>query len=191
MATPAFVEGSAMSDASARTDVGTAQGSYDEARTWIGRRSEPRPMDTAVDESRCKYFAALCEDGNPAYWDAEWASDVFGAPLAPSGMLMSLIMPLPWKPGGRGAPPTMALDVPLPGQTFINVETDCELFLPVRWGDRLSLYEEVLDISAEKHTRLGRGHFVTTQVVLLDVAQRRVAAITNVLYRFDAAGSGS
>jgi acyl dehydratase len=178
-----------MTAAHPRTDVGTAQGGYDEARSWIGRRSEPRPMDTAVDESRCKYFAALCEDGNPAYWDAEWAARVFGAPLAPSGMLMSLLMPLPWKPGGRGAAPSMAVDVPLPGRTFINVETDCELFRPVHWGDRLSLCEEILDISPEKHTRLGRGHFVTTRLLLLDAAQQPVAAITNVLYRFDAAAS--
>lgn len=180
-----------MSAAQPPVDVGTALGSYEEARAWIGRRSEPRPMDTAVDESRCKYFAALCEDGNPAYWDAEWAGHVFGAPLAPSGMLMSLLMPLPWKPGGRSAAPSMAVDVPLPGQTFINVETDCELFRPVRWGDRLSLCEEILDISPEKRTRLGRGHFVTTRVLLLDTAQENVAAITNVLYRYDTVGSDS
>jgi acyl dehydratase len=178
-----------MSSTHPQTDIGTALGSYDEARQWIGRRSEPRPMDTAVDESRCKYFAALCEDGNPAYWDAEWAGQVFGAPLAPSGMLMSLMMPLPWKPGGRSAVPTMALDVPLPGRTLINVETDCELLRPLRWGERLSLCEEMVDISPEKHTRLGRGHFVTTRLLLLDAARQPVAAITNVLYRYEAAGS--
>lgn len=191
VAVPAFAECGAMSDPRPRGGAGAVQGAYEEARTWIGRRSEPRPMDAAVDESRCKYFAALCEDGNPAYWDAQWAGSVFGAPLAPSGMLMSLLMPLPWKPGARGAAPSMALDVPLPGQTFINVETDCELLRPVRWGDRLSLCEEIGDISPEKRTRLGRGHFVTTRILLLDATQRRVAAITDVLFRFDAAGSGS
>ncbi|MBY8964443.1 MaoC family dehydratase N-terminal domain-containing protein [Algiphilus sp. NNCM1] len=171
------------------TDVGATVGSYLEARTWVGRRSEPRPVDTAVDESRCKYFAALCEDGNPAYWDAEWARHAFGAPLAPSGMLMSLMMPLPWKPDGRSAAPTMAIDVPLPGRTLINVETDCELFRPVHWGERLSLCEEMVDISPEKHTRLGRGHFVTTRLLLLDAAEQPVATITNVLYRYEAGGS--
>jgi len=101
-----------MNSAHPHTGVGTALGSYEEARQWIGRRSEPRPMDAAVDESRCKYFAALCEDGNPAYWDAEWAGRAFGAPLAPSGMLMSLMMPLPWKPCGRSAAPTSRYRAP-------------------------------------------------------------------------------
>ncbi len=176
-------------NATTHSDVGTALGSYEQARQWIGRRSQPRLMDTAVDESRCKLFAALSEDGNPAYWDQQWATAQFGAPLAPSGILMSLMMPLPWKPGGRSAVPTMAVDVPLPGRTLINVETDCELLRPVQWGDRLSLCEELVDVSPEKHTRLGRGHFVTTRLLLLDADQQPVATITNVLYRYEAADS--
>ncbi|MDT0496137.1 MaoC family dehydratase N-terminal domain-containing protein [Algiphilus sp. W345] len=178
-----------MSAGQTRTDVGTAQGCYHEARAWVGRSTGPRPLEAPPDESRCKYFAALCEDGNPAYWDTEWASHTFGAALAPSGMLMSLLMPLPWKPGGRGDPPSMALDVPLPGRTFINVETDCELLRSVHQGERLSVRETVVEISPEKSTRLGRGHFVTTRAELLDAGQQCVATITNVLYRFDAFGA--
>ena len=113
-----------MESTTQRSDVGTALGSYAQAREWIGRRSELRLTDVAVDESRCKLFAALSEDANPAYWDRQWATAQFGAPLAPSGMTMSLIMSLPWKPGGApNAAPSLAVDVPLPGQTFINVDT--------------------------------------------------------------------
>lgn len=178
-----------MTRAPQRSDVGTAHGSYEQAREWIGRRGPTRLTDVAVDESRCKTFAALSEDGNPAYWDRQWATEQFGAPLAPSGMTMSLIMSLPWKPGGVPASaPSLAVEVPLPGQTFINVETDCEFFRPIRWGDHLSVYEEIIDIGPEKTTRLGRGHFVTTCMNLLDAQGQRVARLTNVLYRYEASG---
>ena len=179
-----------MASTTQRSDVGTALGSYAQAREWIGRRSELRLTDVAVDESRCKLFAALSEDANPAYWDRQWATAQFGAPLAPSGMTMSLIMPLPWKPGDAPlSQATLAVDVPLPGQTFINVDTDCEFLRPIRWGDHLSVYEEIVDISPEKNTRLGRGHFVTTCMNLLDTQGRLVARLTNVLYRYEAAES--
>lgn len=85
-----------------------------------------------MDESRCKRLAALSEDGNPAYWDQGWATARYEAPLAPSGLMMSLIMSLPWKPGASPAPASMAMDVPLLGRTFINVDTDCEFLRPVR-----------------------------------------------------------
>ena len=145
-----------MESTTQRSDVGTALGSYEQAREWIGRRSELRLTDVAVDESRCKLFAALSEDGNPAYWDRQWATAQFGAPLAPSGMTMSLIMSLPWKPGGAPpAPASLALDVPLPGQTFINVDTDCEFLRPIHWGDHFSVYEEIVDISPAFLRHLG------------------------------------
>lgn len=176
-----------MTDTDQRSDVGTAIGSYEQARAWIGHRGPTRQTDVPVDESRCKYFAALSEDGNPAYWDTAWATAHFGAPLAPSGLLMSLVMPLPWKPGGGpGALPSLALDVPLPGRTFINVETDCEFLRPVRWGDHLSIYEEIVDIGSEKTTRLGRGHFITSCMNMLDPSGELVARLTNVLYRYEA-----
>ena len=79
--------------------------------------------------------------------------------------------------------------MPLPGQTFINVDTDCEFLRPIRWGDHFSVYEEIVDISAEKNTRLGRGHFVTTCMNLLDTKGQLVARLTNVLYRYEAAES--
>lgn len=176
-----------MTDSGARSDIGTVTGRYEDALVWVGRRTPLRALDVAVDESRCKLFAALCEDANPAYWDAEWASARYGAPLAPSGMTMSLIMSLPWKPGAPAEPASLAMDVPLPGTTFINVDTDCEFIRPIRWGDRLSVFEEVVEISGEKTTRLGRGHFVTTRMHLLDASGATVTRLTNVLYRYEAA----
>ncbi|WP_293396737.1 MaoC family dehydratase N-terminal domain-containing protein [Nevskia sp.] len=177
-----------MTSATERSAVGTALGSYEQAREWIGRRSKTRQTDVAVDESRCKLFAALSEDSNPAYWDRQWATAQFGAPLAPSGLTMSLIMPLPWKPGGgSSSPPSLAVEVPLPGQTFINVDTDCEFLRPILWGDHFSVYEEIVHIGPEKTTRLGCGHFVTTCMNLLDAQGRLVARLTNVLYRYEAA----
>jgi len=131
-------------------------------------------------------FAALSEDGNPAYWDWQWATALFGGPPASSGLTMS--MSLPWKPGGgSSSPPSLAVDVPLPEQTFVNVDTDCKFLRPLRWGDHFSVYEEIVDIGPENPSRLGRGHFVTSCMNLLDAQGRLVARLTNVLYRYEVA----
>jgi acyl-CoA thioesterase FadM len=37
-----------------------------------------------------------------------------------------------------------------------------EYFMPLRYGDSLTVTSQISDISDEKTTRLGTGHFVTT-----------------------------
>jgi len=45
-----------------------------------------------------KYYAAHLEDANPSYWDEDFATQAWGGIVSPPGMLMSWLMPLPWKP---------------------------------------------------------------------------------------------
>ena len=41
----------------------------------VGVRSEPRFAGTAVSAARIQHFASMVQDGNPSYWDAEFATE--------------------------------------------------------------------------------------------------------------------
>lgn len=162
-------------------------GSYEEARAWIGRKSGAQLCEDAVNWPAIKYYCSLVRDGSPAYWDQPWADAHCGGLLAPPGMLFVWSMALGWRPGQTEPPATLlATQVPLPGATLINVSTDSEFLRPVRVGDHLSFEEELIDVTPEKRTSLGRGHFVTTRFTYRNQHGEIVATHTNVLYRFGA-----
>ena len=166
-----------------------AFGSYEDALRMVGVRTEPRFAGTAVSAARIQHFAAMVQDGNPSYWDDEFAKRVWGGLVAPPALLIGLLIPPPWLPSGAPRFASIAIRVPLPGITFVNASNDVEYHAPILEGDRLSVVEEVLSVSPEKQTRLGIGHFVE----IGDVYRRRdgapVATSRNTLFRFTPAGS--
>lgn len=161
-----------------------AFGSYEDALRMVGVAGEPRTAGAVVSAARIQMFAALVRDGNRSYWDAEFAARTWRGLLAPPGLLMGWLTPLPWEPTDGPRAGAIALRVPLPGTTFINAANDAEFVLPIVEGDRLTVVEEVVSVSPEKRTRLGVGHFVET----LDTFTRQDGAVVarnrNTLYRF-------
>lgn len=159
-------------------------GSYQDALQMVGSATEPRTAVTPISGARIQLFAAMVRDGNPSYWDAEFARDRWGGLLAPPALLMGWLIPPPWQPGGRPPAAALALRVPLPGNTFINAANDVEFLQPVVEGDVLTAVEELVSVSPEKRTRLGVGHFVET----LETYRRQdgvvVAMSRNTLFRF-------
>jgi acyl dehydratase len=161
-----------------------AFGTYEDALRMVGVASEPRTAGTVVSAARIQMFAATVRDGNPSYWDAEFAARTWGGLLAPPALLMGWVTPPPWEPTGRRPVSAIALRVPLPGTTFINATNEAEFPLPIVEGDLLTVVEQVVSVSPEKRTRLGVGHFVET----LDTFTRQdgavVASNRNTLFRF-------
>lgn len=161
-----------------------AFGTYEDALRMVGARSEPRTAATPVSGARIQLFAAMVQDANRAYWDAEFARERWGGLLAPPGLLMGWLIPPPWLPQGRPPAASVVLRVPLPGTTFINAANDVEFLLPIVEGDLLTVVEEMVSVSPEKRTRLGVGHFVET----LETYRRQdgavVATSRNTLFRF-------
>ncbi len=159
-------------------------GSYQDALRMVGATTEPRTAATVVSGARIQLFASMVRDGNPSYWDTEYARRRWGGLLAPPALLMGWLIPPPWQPGGRVPAASLALRVPLPGTTFINAANDAEFLLPIVEGDRLTVVEELVSVSPEKQTRLGVGHFVET----LETYRRQdgavVATSRNTLFRF-------
>lgn len=165
-----------------------AFGSYADALQMVGFCTEPRFAGTAVSASRIQFFASLVRDGNPSYWDDEFAHRVWGGLVAPPGMLMSWLIPPPWLPSGQPPVPSIAIRVPLPGTTFINASNDAEFLTPILEGDRLSVVEKVVSVSPEKQTRLGAGHFVETEDTYRRADGAAVARNRNTLFRYTPTG---
>jgi uncharacterized protein len=165
-----------------------AFGSYEDAQQMIGKRTEPRQAGTAVSAARIQHFAAMVRDANPSYWDAEFAQRVWGGLVAPPALLIGLVMPPPWVPTGEPPVASIAIRVPLPGTAIINAANDVEYLAPILEGDRLSVVEEVVSVSAEKKSRVGVGHFIET----LETYYRDdtpVATSRNTLFRYTPANS--
>jgi acyl dehydratase len=161
-----------------------AFGTYDDALSMVGTRTEPRFAGTAVSGARIQHFASMVRDPNPSYWDPEFAQSVWGGLVAPPALLIGLLMPPPWTPSGESPTASIAIRVPLPGTAIINAANDAEFLIPVVEGDRLSVIEEVVSVSAEKKTRLGAGHFIETLETYYRDDGKRVATSRNTLFRY-------
>jgi acyl dehydratase len=166
-----------------------AFGTYEDALAMVGTRTEPRYAVTPVSGARIQLFAAMVQDPNPGYWDAEFADRVWGGLIAPPALLTGLLVPPPWQPSGSPPIASIAIRVPLPGTAIINASNDAEYLEPVVEGDRLHLVEEVASVSTEKQTRLGIGHFVETAEHYHRDDATLVAVIRNSLFRFTPAAS--
>jgi acyl dehydratase len=161
-----------------------AFGTYEDALRMVGVATEPRTAGTVVSAARIQMFAATVHDGNPSYWDAEFAANTWGGLLAPPAVLMGWLTPPPWEPTGRPPVSAIAIRVPLPGTTFINAANEAEFPLPIVEGDRLTVVEEVASVSPEKRTKLGVGHFVETRDTFTRQDGAVVATNRNTLFRF-------
>ena len=158
------------------TGLGLVFGSAEQGLAWVGRKAERRVSDVTINEAMVLNYCALVEDANPNYWQGG---------ECPPGMLMAWLMPVPWKPGGGKRTGLLAMEIPLPGHHIINVSTESEFLERMRVGDRLSVVDEVVEITPEKTTRLGRGHFITTLSTFSNQDGIEIARNKNVLFRYD------
>lgn len=157
-------------------------GTYEDALAAAVGWVQVLESDVPVSEALAKGFAGMIEDANPAYWEGV---DEFGGPIVPPAMMLSWLLPMPWRPGGEPAPLPAAASLPLPGDAVINQHQEVELFRLLRYGTRLRLTERIEEVSPEKRTALGVGHFITTSMTIVDAAtDELVALITNSVYRY-------
>jgi acyl dehydratase len=159
-------------------------GTLDEARARIGERTEVCVADCTVNEAMIQYYCSSVEDANPSHWDRHFADEMWGALIAPPAMLQSWIVPFAWHPKGAKSVPVIAFQIPLPGLLPINIATDVEFFRSVRVGDVLHMTDRLISVSDEKSTRLGIGHYVTSEMEFRDQRSELLARATNVIYRY-------
>jgi acyl dehydratase len=136
-------------------------------RAFIGKPGVPEIARDAVNLPMIRHWCDAMEDANPAYLDAAFAArSVHGQLVAPPAMLNAWTMPgLPGRPPGRVDPASEVYRA-LDGAGFTSVvATDSahEYARYLRLGDLVHGTGEVEEVSDEKQTALGVGHFVTTQ----------------------------
>lgn len=162
-------------------------GTEADGRQWLDREvvsDAPFPVNRA----EIGRFCAMVEDPDENHWDQRAAERRHGGIVSPPGMFMVWGFPLPWHPDGPpDHAPLVALDVPLPGSTLINVATTTTFAAPMREGDLLRFRSRLTALSQEKTTPLGTGHFLTTQTDAHRADGTPVGSNQNVLFRYDAA----
>lgn len=164
-------------------------GTEDDARGWLDRtvvRDAPYP----VNRPEIGRFCAMVEDPDENHWDVAAATRRYGAVIAPPGMFMVWGFPLWWHPQGPPAhAPLLALEVPLPGATLINVATTTTFTAPMREGDQLRYHERLTGLTPAKTTSLGTGHFLTTVTDAYREDGTHVGTNENVLFRYEPAAA--
>lgn len=140
-------------------------GLLEEARVWVGRAANaPATARDAVNLPMIRRWCEAMGETNPIYTD-EAAARAAGHPgiVSPPAMLDVWAMP-PYRPGGRTSEedmPVLALfdAAGYTGVVATNVEQRYDRYLTI--GDVVTSTPTVAEVSDEKRTGLGIGHFVT------------------------------
>ncbi|MGH8630246.1 MAG: FAS1-like dehydratase domain-containing protein, partial [Burkholderiales bacterium] len=135
-----------------------------EHTTLVGQESAPRPAPYPINEAMARFWREMVEDPNPIYFDEAYARNTWlNEPFAPPAMLFTWGMQPVWPEEDRHE--SMISRLKLPGcSATLAVNATQEYHLPLRYGDRLTITNQIASIGEEKTTRLGTGHFV----VMLD-----------------------
>tara|TARA_R110000787_G_scaffold48660_4_gene117020 strand:+ start:1852 stop:2433 length:582 start_codon:yes stop_codon:yes gene_type:complete len=159
-------------------------GSYEDALKLVDVRGERIYAEFTVNWEMIKVYCAMEEDANPSYWDEAYATKQWGGIVAPPGLLLTWGMALQWHPDKDRQHYFVAMKVPLPGDTLINVATSTEFHRHLFLGDRLSAVDRLVEVSEEKKTRLGVGHFLTTEAEFFNQKDELIAVTTNNMFRY-------
>jgi len=134
-------------------------------RAMVGVAHPPEVARDAVNAAMIRHWCDAMTDGNPVYTDPAYAAkSIHGGIVAPPAMLNAWTMP--GLPGRRGNDPATSPMHALDEAGFSSViatNSEHEYLRYLRPGDLLHSANELLDVSEEKQTGLGRGHFVTSR----------------------------
>jgi uncharacterized OB-fold protein/acyl dehydratase len=153
-------------------------------REEVGRAGTPQPARDPVNVSTIRAWCDAMSEGNPLYVDpASAAAGPHGELVAPPAMLNVWTMaglvsgaPVPRDPDEPRARAYELLDqAGFPGVVAVNSDLSFDRY--VRVGELLTATTRLVEVSEEKTTRLGVGHFVTTEAEFTDEAGDRVGAL--------------
>ncbi|MBO0864195.1 MAG: MaoC family dehydratase N-terminal domain-containing protein [Mycobacterium sp.] len=137
----------------------------------------PAVAPDPVNQPMIRHWAHALDDMNPVYLDTEFAaSSRFGGIVSPPVMLQTWVMPSPKLAGiaERGGVPVETTtnqmgfieEAGFTGIVATNSEFEIERY--PRLGDVISSTAVIEDVSEEKTTALGTGHFVTWVTTYVD-----------------------
>lgn len=145
---------------------GTGEDILAELRRPVGSSSPPQVARHPVNEAMIAHWCDAIGDGNPCYTDAEYAAaSPHGGIVAPPAMLDV------WDRAGlkqtrpADSPRSRAIEIAESHgfTSVVAVNSELEFRRYVRPGELISNVETLEDVSPEKATGLGVGHFITSR----------------------------
>ncbi len=140
------------------------------ARALVGSQGQPLVARHAVGTAAIADWCDAMGDDNPCYTDPEYAAkSVHGGIVAPAATLDIWVRPgLPAQSpsGRRGDDPQSKVIALLEAEGFVGVvavNSELEIERYLRPGEVLQGVQVLEDVSEEKQTGLGTGHFLTTR----------------------------
>jgi uncharacterized OB-fold protein len=151
----------------------------DQVRPLIGRSAPFHTAPDPVNLPMARHWCDIIDDRNPVYTDAAYADgSVFRGIVAPPAMLDVWDKPGLHMVRDPGNPQAAALTL-LDGEGFtstVAVNSELEHHRYLRPGDLVRSTLTLEDVSDEKQTGLGTGHFVTSRITYL-VGDERVGSV--------------
>lgn len=154
----------------------------------VGEESEPEVCKDDVNQAMIRHWCEAMEDGNPLYTDREYASKSrYGGIIAPPQMVQAFSTPPLW-PKRQTRPDPFAKAVQMMRDAgylgIVATASTQEYFRPMRPGDQLSFRVKLANVSAEKSTRIGTGHFLTAEYTYLNQSREIVCLQTFTVLTF-------
>jgi acyl dehydratase len=183
------------------------QAFQDAVKPLLNRWGPYRLTRDEITDTAIRRFCEVAEDGNPVYWDADYAKQTrFGRVIAPPQSIFSMTFAPWWTPSylqERTSADAAALNPAgtpaeagpsahqLSDEAGYTVATvvgqEVEYIAPFGPGDgRLKMRSMTTDVSVEKQTRPGRGVFITSVTEYrTEHDDRLVAKSTMVLLKYN------
>ena len=139
----------------------------EQVHSLVGRSSAFNTARDAVNEAMIRHWCDIIDDTNPVYTDSEAAiRSVFGGIVAPPAMLDVWDKPGLHMKRDPSNPQSAALNL-LDANGFtstVAVNSELEIARYLRPGEWVHSTLTLADVSEEKQTALGTGHFVTSRL---------------------------
>ena len=156
----------------------------EDLREYIGKTGPECGTRDDVNQPMIRHWCDAMTDRNPVYTDREFAAtSVHAGIVAPPTMLDTWAMPglgsgARKSSGSKSVADRVFAVLDAAGFTsVVATDTSHEYRRYLRPGDRLRLRQTFTDVSAEKQTALGAGHFVTWMTEYLDQDDEIVGSV--------------
>ncbi len=140
---------------------------YEKLSAMVGEESAPKRGVDPVNQAMIRHWCEAMQDGNPLYTDEKIAkANGYASIIAPPQMVQAYSMSPQWpkseeEPDPLGKAVKMMKDAGYYG--IVATTTSQEYFEPMYPGDLIFQKVKLANVSPEKKTRLGKGHFVTAE----------------------------
>lgn len=143
-----------------------SQDVYEKVLAMVGQEAGPFEAPDEVNKPMIRHWCEAMQDGNPLYSDEEYARQGrHGGVVAPPQMVQAFCMAPLWPRRAMNDPQGNAVQMMMAAgfSGVVATTTSQEYFKPLLLGDRLSYTIKFVSVSPEKATRLGTGHFLTSE----------------------------